>query len=198
MKLGSTALLRIGAMPFVGEKALQRDQQKRAKSAFIRRNSRQRFAFEQTSEESLSQVFRIVRGVALAADVSIERIPVCLAKRGKRITSARRFAAARVENDAPMSRRKIVSRSGCLARGHGQPVRKRQIGEAGKAGEWAAFALFSCNNDEAAGALPVTGRSSNKKTVRPATMQSWCFNLVVWVRFPSTQVPFWESKSWME
>lgn len=66
----------MGTRPFVGEEVFQAGEQEGAKPARCRLDVGERIALEKLAEEFLGQVFRFVRGRALAADERIQGIPV--------------------------------------------------------------------------------------------------------------------------
>src|SRR5690349_18161086 len=95
------AFLGVGAMPFVGQKPVQRNEEKCSKLSFFRRDSRKRVSCEQSAKESLSQIFCIVRRVTSTADVGIEWIPISLAKSCQCVPASRRFAVSGSQDDTP-------------------------------------------------------------------------------------------------
>src|ERR1019366_1143110 len=101
----------------------QRAQQERAKPALARVGPAERFAFDQVSEELLSQILRVVRAVTLAADESVKRIPVGPAKFFQRRVRLRRRSMARLQPDTPVCR-----------------------GESFPAGRGSAYVRFTCSH----------------------------------------------------
>jgi hypothetical protein len=85
--------LRRGAIALVGQKVLERREEKRPELALLAIGLREELLRQEVGEERLGQVLGVVRVVPTAAKIGIERIPVRAAKFGKRIGGRRRGAS---------------------------------------------------------------------------------------------------------
>jgi len=96
------ALLGVGKGAGVGEVVLHRGEEEGAEAAPGRGEAGEGVELEEPGEEALRQVLGIVRGMALAADESVERIPISLAQTGEGFLDADGIRAACGEDDGPM------------------------------------------------------------------------------------------------
>ena len=74
----TAALFGTGAVPFIGHEALDRHQQERVERAFFARQSLEIIPSQKARKELLGQILGILRAMAMAADVGIERILILL------------------------------------------------------------------------------------------------------------------------
>ena len=81
----ATTFRRVIPIPVVGEKVLQRSQQKGTEPAILGSDGSQSVLLNQTGKEILRQIFSLVWTAPLSSDESIERIPIGLAKRSQLI-----------------------------------------------------------------------------------------------------------------
>ena len=84
----------------------QRRHQKRPEPALALLDGVEKVPPQQPREELLRQVLRVVRAIAFAANVGVERIPIGAAEPLQGFTRLGRFYAPSLQNDAPMGRRK--------------------------------------------------------------------------------------------
>jgi len=76
----AASLLRQGAVPLIGQKMLQRREEKGTEPPFLRIGLPDDLLVEDESEERLRQILRIFGRVALTPHVGVERIPIRAAK----------------------------------------------------------------------------------------------------------------------
>ena len=81
----AAALLGAPLIPFIGEKPLQRGQQKRAETAPVAIGVFHPAAFQEAQKEGLGKILGVMSGIPASADIGVKRIPVVLAKPGERI-----------------------------------------------------------------------------------------------------------------
>src|SRR5262245_39309525 len=107
------ALLPVSAVPFFGEEMFERSQQKGAELSFAAELADE-FVFHEPREKLLRQVLGVLCAAALAADISVKRIPVSAAERFQRSLRVGRSAVGSVEHDAAVGRGKGRVRSGVV------------------------------------------------------------------------------------
>src|SRR5262245_47894802 len=80
----ASALQRVSAFYGVGLKVLERREQKRPKSALIRRHATQRVFFDKMNKECLREIRGILMVASAPSRKRIQRIPIRLAQLGQR------------------------------------------------------------------------------------------------------------------
>src|SRR5205085_9556206 len=83
----ATPFLGLGTLAFVRQEVLERRKKKSAKFSSLTVCLRQGVLLLKVQTEGLDQVFRVVFGVSVPADKSIERVPVDLEQTGERFLS---------------------------------------------------------------------------------------------------------------
>ena len=84
-----TALLRPGAVPFVGKESFEGGEEKRPEPAALPSDAGEIVFLEQPAKELLGEILGIVGSMTLSADVGIKRIPVGLAEVGEGLPGLR-------------------------------------------------------------------------------------------------------------
>ena len=92
-------------MPLLVEEMIQAHQEERAETSFARVRPGQVAVLQQLKEELLRQVLRIMRAPTESSDVSVERIPIGLAKTLEGFAGLGRASVPRGNDDAPVRRR---------------------------------------------------------------------------------------------
>ena len=92
--------------PVVGNEVPQHRQQERTKLALRPIDSAQVFMPQHTFEERLRQIFGIMRRPAAAPKKDIDWVPISPAEFFERLVRLLRLPPARLEDNAPMRRRK--------------------------------------------------------------------------------------------
>ncbi len=116
----AAAFLAAGFVPFIGEKVLERGEEEGAETAFFGAEAVEVITFEETGEETLSEILGILAGVAAAADVGVERIPIDAAEFGEGFFGLGRGTVAGGDDGRPVcSGEGVVRRRGgsCLVGG---------------------------------------------------------------------------------
>ena len=110
------AFLTAGAVPFVDEKMFEGGEEEGAESAAVAVQAGEVIFLEEAGEEFLGEVLGIGAGMALAADVGVEGIPVGVAEFLQGAGRLRRTRLARCQDDGPMRRgENVARRTGLLA-----------------------------------------------------------------------------------
>jgi len=78
-RAAAAAFLGLCVSPLVREKILERSEQEGAQPATVRVGQLDLLSFEETGEESLSEIQRVIRAVLRAADEGVNRMPISLA-----------------------------------------------------------------------------------------------------------------------
>ena len=114
----AAALLRVGTCCFVGQKILQRAEEKSAELSALRIGLRQCMFLLQMEAERLDQIFRVLFSVTAPPSVCVKRIPICLEKLGQRLSRLVRIVfTTACKYDGPMRRVKAaLGEILCLAR----------------------------------------------------------------------------------
>src|SRR5262245_16480618 len=99
----AAALLALRFVPLVGEKMFEGSQQEGAELAAFRAETFEVVAFEETGEERLCEIFRVLPSVTAPSHIGVKRIPIELAKFAQGMVRLRRRFAASRQHDRPAS-----------------------------------------------------------------------------------------------
>ena len=105
----SSALERLVAVPLVRKKMLTGCQKERTEPSAAAVGAAEIALLDESGEEPLRQVLRLVGSIPLPPHEGENRIPVEGTEAGKRLLSARRAALAGGEHETPLSRREMAT-----------------------------------------------------------------------------------------
>jgi len=100
--LKAAAFLRVGAVPFIRQEPLERNEQKGAETSALLLHRTEKIFFEQPREERLRQVLGVLPRAAAAPDVGVEREPIRPAEFFERGRGLRGLRVAGREHERPV------------------------------------------------------------------------------------------------
>ena len=100
--LKAAAFLRVGAVPFIHQESLERNEQKGAETSALLLYRTEKFFFEQPREERLRQVLGVLLRAAAAPDEGVEGEPICPTEFFERDGGLRRLRVAGREHERPV------------------------------------------------------------------------------------------------
>src|SRR5215471_12960666 len=103
----ATTFVRALAILFVGDKELQRSQQKRPEPALFRVSAIEISPFQHPDEEVLREILRLIRRVTAPAQIGIQGIPVVLTQSNQSGPSFLPMWIAGGDHESPSGRRKL-------------------------------------------------------------------------------------------